>query len=92
MMSFSATKDGGRTRKERTFRVRAYISQVTFMCHGALLSWRWLNTSLPIGSSEWIPYFALHQHTAFTLPIKLSLSQPTSFLTFSLPFLSPIPL
>jgi len=29
---------------------------------------------------------------AFALPIKLSLSQPTSFLTFSLPTLSAIPL
>ena len=27
-------------------------SQVTVMCDGALLSWRWLNTCLPMGSSE----------------------------------------
>ena len=65
-------------------------SQVTSMSDGALLSWRWLNICLPLGSSEWIPCFALHVHTAFALPIKLSLSQPMSFCTFTLP-ISPHP-
>ena len=67
-------------------------SQVTITHDGALLSWRWLNTCLPTGSSEWIPCFALLVRTAFALPIKLSLSQPMSFLTFTLLILSPIPL
>ena len=67
-------------------------SQVTVMCDGALLSRRWLNTCLPMGSGEWIPCFALLACAAFALPIKLSLSQPTSFLTCTLPILSPIPL
>ena len=66
-------------------------SQVTAMCDGALLSWRWLNTCLPRGSSEWILCFALLAWVAFALPIKLSLSQPMSFLTFTLPILSLTP-
>jgi len=45
-----------------------------------------------MGSSEEIPYFALLAYTAFALPIKLPLSQLTSFLTFTLLILSPIPL
>jgi len=45
-----------------------------------------------MGSSEIIPYSALLVNTAFALSIKLSLSQPMSFLTFTLPILSPIPL
>jgi len=44
-----------------------------------------------MGSSELIAYFALLPCTAFALPVKLSLSQPTSFLTFTLLILSPIP-
>ena len=66
-------------------------SQVTVMRDAALLSWRWLNTCLPIGSGESIPYFALLTCAAFALLIKLSLSQPTSFFTFTLLILSPIP-
>jgi len=44
-----------------------------------------------MGSSEGIPSIALLAHRAFALPTKLSLSQTTSFLSFSLPILSPIP-
>ena len=62
------------------------------MHDGALLSWRWLSACLPMGSSEWIPCFALLACAASALRIKLSLSQPTSFLTFTLLALSPIPL
>ena len=64
-------------------------SQGTVTCDGALLSWTWLNTCLLMGSSEWIPCFDLLACLAFGLPIKLSLFQPTSFLTFTLPVLSP---
>jgi len=67
-------------------------SQVIVMRDGALLSWRWLSTRLPMGSSEWIPYFAFLVQMTFALPIKLSLSQPMSFLTFTVPILWPIPL
>lgn len=49
------------------------------------MPWRWLNTSLPLGSGEWIPCSALLVPAAFALPGKLSASQPTSFLTFGLP-------
>jgi len=66
-------------------------SQVTGTRDGALLSWGWLNTCLPTGSGERIPRFALLVCTAFALPIKLPLSQRMSFLTLTLPILSPIP-
>ena len=56
----------------------------------SLASWRWLNTCLPMGSSEWIPYFALLVCAAFVFAIKLSLYQPTSFHTFTLLIFSPI--
>ena len=45
-----------------------------------------------MGSSELIPYFALPVHAAFTLPIELSLSQPTSSCPFTLLIPSSIPL
>jgi len=67
-------------------------SQVIVTCDGALLSWGWLNIRLPVGSGERIPSFALLVGVAFALPIKPSLSQPMSFLTFALLILSPIPL
>jgi len=66
-------------------------SQVTVTYDGTLLSQRWLNTSLPKGSREGFPSFAPLAHMAFALPVKLSLSQPTSFLTFTLLIHSPIP-
>ena len=59
-------------------------SRVTVVCDKALLSWRCLNTCLPMGSWEWIPYFALLARAAFALPVKWSLSQLTSFLNFCL--------
>jgi len=60
------------------------------MCDGALRSQRWLNACLLIGSNELIPSFALLVHTDFALPVKLILSQPMSFLTFTLLIPSPI--
>ena len=53
-------------------------SQVTITCHGALLSWRWLNSCLPMGSSELIPCFALLACTPFAFLIKLFLSHEFS--------------
>jgi len=41
-----------------------------------------------MGSSEGIVCFALLVHMPFALPIKLSLSQSVSFLTFTLHILS----
>lgn len=62
----------------------------------ALLSWRRLNNSLPMKSSELIPCFA---SLGFALPIfylflrqYLPSSQPMSFLTFIPPILPPTPL
>ena len=49
----------------------------------------WLNSCLLMGSSEQIPCSALLAHTAFALPIKLSLSRPMRFLTSALLILSP---
>ena len=85
-------KHGGRRKKGVCSEWWHLSSQVTITRDGALLSWRWLNTCLPMGSAERIPCFALLACMAFTLPIKLSLSQPTSFFTFTLLILSPIPL
>jgi len=61
------------------------------MCDGALLSWRFPNTCLPMGSSELISYFVLLVQTAFAFPNKLYLSESTSFPTYILLILSPIP-
>lgn len=47
-----------------------------------LLSSEWLGISVPLESTEWIPLFALIVHSAFPLPVKLSLSWPVSLLTF----------
>lgn len=57
-----------------------FSSQVTITHDGALLSRGWLETYLPIGSREWIPYFALLLWMALAFPIKLSSSEPTGFL------------
>ena len=42
-------------------------------------------------SIERAPYFALFVCPAFVLPINLSLSQPMSFLAFTVPILFAIP-
>lgn len=72
-----------------------YLSaQVTFTYDGALLSWRWRNTSLPRGSGKQIPCSPLLAWAAwaFALSIKLPLSRLRSFPTFTPSVLSPIPL
>jgi len=89
--SCSAMTAGGRWRKGGCSERWHLFSQVTITHDGALLSWRWLNTCLPMGSKEWIPCCALLAGMAFALPINLPLSQPMSFLTFTLPILSPHP-
>lgn len=50
-------------------------SQVTVPRDGAPLAWRWLNTCLPKGSSQWIPHSAFLACTALPLLTKLPLSQ-----------------
>jgi len=84
--SCSAYKVEGWRRKEGTFGVMALVFQSN---HHHLLSWRGLNICLPMGSSEQVPCFSLLVCAAFVIPIKLSLYQPLSFLTFTLPILSP---
>lgn len=61
--------------------------QVTVTCDAA---WGLLNTCLTMGNGEWMPCFAFLECAAFAFTIKLSLSQPMIFLTFSLLILSPI--
>ena len=68
------------------------LSQVAVMHDEGLLSWKWLNICPRMGSRECIYYFAWFVRAALALLIKLSLSQHTSLLTFTLPILSPIPL
>lgn len=58
-------------------------SQVAITCDGALPSWRWLKTCLPMGSSEHVPCFALLLCMAFAFPIERSLSQLINFLSLS---------
>jgi len=78
--SYSAYGVRGRKRKEgRVWSDGVLSSQETIMCDGALLFRRWVNTCLPMGSSEWICCFALLVCTAFALPIK-PLPQLTSSL------------
>lgn len=69
MASCSASKAGGRRRKGGHLEWRCLFSQVTATRDGILLSWGWLNTSLPVGSKERIPGFALHACVAFASPI-----------------------
>lgn len=57
----------------------------------AWLSCRWLDTCLLMGSTKWIPCFALLACAAFVLPSQLSVSQPRSSHTFTSPILFPIP-
>ncbi|XP_076190115.1 protein unc-93 homolog A isoform X3 [Aptenodytes patagonicus] len=52
MTSCSAYKAGGRRRKGGRSDQWRLSSQVTITHDGALLSWRWLNTCLPMGRSE----------------------------------------
>ena len=62
--SCSVYKAGGRRRKGGgIFGVMVFIFPSNLMCDGAPLSWRWLNTCLPMGSREWIPCFALLVHS-----------------------------
>ena len=93
MTSCSAYKAGGRRGKAGTIGAMAFV----FPSHR--YAW-WSPAFLEV--AEHLPAngkrrmnslfcFALLVRVAFALPIKLSLSQPTSFLTFTLPILSPIP-
>lgn len=88
----SIWKGEGRRRKRAAFAVKAFVFQVPGTCDGALLSWKWLYTCLPMGRGELIPCFALPVYVASAFPIKLSIAQPTNSPTFTLLILSLIPL
>lgn len=66
------------------FEWRCLSSQVTITQDEAQRPWGWLNTCLSLANGEVIPWFALLACAASALPIELSLSQPMSFLTFTL--------
>ena len=84
-----SSKSWGKKEQGEMFGVTVFVFPRNH--YRALLSWRWLNTCLPMRSGEWIPYLALLVHAAFALPIKQSLYQHTSFLTFALLIVPPIP-
>lgn len=81
-------EEGGRGRH---WEWQCLSSQATVTCDGAWHSWRWLNTYLPMVSDKCVPCFVFFICMAFILSIKLPLTQPTSFFTFMLLILSPIP-
>lgn len=62
------------------FRVIAYVFPSVMEPY----SWKWLNICLLMGSNESHPFFALLMCIDFSLTIKLTLSQPTIFLTSAL--------
>lgn len=70
------------------FGVMAFVFPMNYYVWWALLSWKWMNICLQMGSSEWIPCFALLVHAAFPSPSRLSLSQLMSSWTFTFPVLS----
>lgn len=57
MMSFSAIKNG---RRRGHLALWCFSSQVTIVNDEAQLSWKCLNTCLPMGNSKSIPYFSLY--------------------------------
>lgn len=66
-------------------------SQVTVTHDGALLSWGWVNTCLPMKSGElFLALFA--RACCFALSIKLSIFQPMTLSTCTSSNLFPIPL
>lgn len=72
------------------FVIKVLVFPGNYYMWWALLSWKWLIIHLLMSSSEWIFCIALFVCAVFALPIKTSLSQPTSSHTFISPILSPI--
>jgi len=60
------------------------------MCDEAVLSRRWLNTCLPMGSSELIPYFVLLFCAAFALPVRLYFRVFSLLILHLILFLTPL--
>lgn len=76
---------GERRRKGGTFWVMTFVSQVTVIHDGAQLSGRTLVSPW----EWWMNSLLCFVHVDLVLPNKLSLSQLTSFLTFTLLIFSP---
>lgn len=92
MASWSAYTARGRRKRVGTFGVMAFLSsRLNIKGNRILFFWRWLNICASMGSGEWIPDFALLMWVSFALPVKLSMSQPTNFLTFAFQILFSIP-
>lgn len=66
MLSIKAV---GKEEKEGTLGFWCLSSPGSVTCEGALLSWEWLNTYSPMGSSKLIPYFVWLACAAFALPL-----------------------
>ena len=91
MTSCSVCRVGGRGRSRGMFGVMAFVfpSHCYTWWSPAFLG---MAGSMPGDRKEWMNFFfCLLACLAFALPIKLPLSQSLSFLTFTLPTLSPIP-
>ena len=86
-----SNKSWGERRRRGTFGVMAFVFLRHCYMWWALLSWKYLNTCLLMGSSRWITCFPLLVLAAFALLRKLSLPQPMSSHTFTFLILSPIP-
>lgn len=84
-----SVKLGGGRRKGRAFQVMAFIFPSKHYSDQALLSQRWLNTCLPVGSGQLILCFKLVflcVRAAFAFPIKLPTCEFSCFPYFdSLP-------
>lgn len=56
------------------FGVMAYVFPSHITCDRALLSWRYMNTCLAVGSSDRIPCFALHLCMSFAFLLNCLIS------------------
>lgn len=81
---------GKKRRRGWSSELPSLSSQVIVTYNAALVLWRHLNTCLLRGRGKWISYFDLC--AAFAFSIKLSISQPMSFIPFTFPILYPVPL
>lgn len=84
MLSVLAHKAEGRS-VEGTFGVMTFVYPIN--CNMSLMPAFLRMAELPMGSGECVPSFAFFACTAFAFSVNLSLSQPTSCLTFTHPIL-----
>lgn len=52
----------GKEEDRGMFMVMMFVFKVAVICDETLLSRKWLNICLPMGNSEWIPYYVLPTH------------------------------